>query len=364
MKLKIKKIFRYPFVDIYMLFAYCIAFVALFFAISVFDEIFNYKNDAQQYNYDSTYEAELSGISDFEKFLSLSFDDCNVKLSQYNVALDTAELSISTLVDIYLQTNDEYLTPLISGQYPDGSIKEEVCIIGKNISEELNVALGEDMLINNEKYRVIGIAGTNDSDAFSGEIILWYNNITEELKKSIINTGCWSILFESNSKNTRDIYLETYDKLKSIDSDVSFMSISSSTSERFGTKYIHIILYLLIYIFALIHCIVASDIWEKKREYEVALKQMLGYSKGRIARDLFLQILKLVIIAAVLCFIVQFAFNSFGKSIFGIRLEISAINLGIIFFFIIITGVVSVLYPVLHLNKKSVVDALKEGTVL
>jgi multidrug transporter EmrE-like cation transporter len=45
MKLKIKKIFRYPFVDIYMLFAYCIAFVALFFAISVFDEIFNYKND-------------------------------------------------------------------------------------------------------------------------------------------------------------------------------------------------------------------------------------------------------------------------------------------------------------------------------
>ena len=86
MKMKMKKILRYPLADLYMIFAYSIAFFVLFIALFLADEIFQLNKDSDNYAYDSTYTVEYHG--DFKELLEVTKDlSCNVTIENYPVSI-------------------------------------------------------------------------------------------------------------------------------------------------------------------------------------------------------------------------------------------------------------------------------------
>lgn len=359
MKKVMRKIFRYPAVDGYMFFACIIAFVALFISLSVFNEAWDYEDDESHLKFMSSYQGELIKTEKLDLSGLAEGVDCNASFSDVRVSLRTQEGDYNTEAQIYLKMKDR-IYPLIEGRYPeDVSDDGPVCVVGREIAEMTGSKTNDHIWIDGSEYKISGIIGTDHSDYLDWHILLWYDKLTEKTLEHLRFFDTVGLIFESNDTDTYICYRKVYDALQGTDGFISLKGTGSYTDTDFGKSRTEAWFYFLLYGFALLHCVVASDIWIYERKYEISVKKAVGFSSGQLKKDLYVQLISITAFAAFMCVVLQGVFMMFGTTLLGIRLRLTWKNLLLISVFTMITSIVGLWRHIGKLDKKEAVNSLR-----
>lgn len=353
MRMKMKKILRYPLADLYMIFAYSIAFFVLFIALFLADEIFQLNKDSDRYAYDSTYTVEYHG--DFEELLEVTKDlSCNVTIENYPVSIKLKGELQESAVDIILRENEALNLQFLSGKL--GKQRKTVNI-GKLSAEYLGLKKGDKLEIGGEMYKISGIIGVKSSNYFDYVTCICYEAAGEKLEQSLEKSHDFSLRLESNSHDTSMDYAEI---LKMISDESSAQGITKSNTAIIGGEQMQSCFYFLAYVFALIHCVIASDIWISQRKKEIAVKKMLGFRFGEIFKNLYIQNLRLITVSAGLCFIIYFVASVFGKQILETEVRLNIRSMLVLVVFIFFTTFITIIRSIRVISKKTSRDVLSE----
>lgn len=341
-------------------FSCAIAFFALFLSLSIFNEVWDYEADQNRLQYMSSYTATLTKTEDLDLPLLVREAKGNVLLSDSPILLTISKGEISTMAQIFLKA-EEYIYPLVEGAYPN--LEEEmqpVCVVGREVAVLSDKGLGDFITIDGTAYKICGIMGTEQSDYLDGTILLWYQKLSETTLEHVKMFQSVELMFESNKTDTYESYRKIYEPAQENENVLSLIGTGSYTDDHFGKNNTEAYFYLLLYAFALLHCIVASEIWAYERRYELSIKKMIGFSVPRLLRDMFRQIFSLTALAAAACFLVQWSLVWAGEALLGIRLRLSLKNLVLVIAFIVFTSVISLLRPIRMLDKEEAVVSMRK----
>lgn|GEM_PF-4839035 len=356
----LRKIFRYPAVDLYMFFSCIIAFVALFISLSIFNEIGEYEDDRDQMQFKSRYIAELTKTEDFDLSNIRADINCNIALTGVHITLSEEKVEYNTEAHVVFRST-EYIYPLISGNYPEiNKEAEPVCVIGKSVADMFKKSAGDYLSIDGSDYRVSGIIGSNRSEYLDWYIILWYTNLSDRTMDHLRLYDTVNLLLESNTNDTYTCYKEMYSILEDSKGFIHLTGIQSHTDDSIGRPRSEAYFYILLYAFAVLHCVVASDIWIYERRYELSVKKTLGYSSTQLKIDLFIQLFLLALTASIFCAFIQGFFLLAGERMLGIKLSFTYKNVIIILIFTFITCLLSLWRHIRRLDQKEAIKSLQD----
>ena len=356
----LRKIFRYPAVDSYMFFSCVIAFVALFISLSIFNEIGDYEEDRDHMQFKSSYSAELTKTEAFDLSNICADTNCNITLTGVQITLSDDKEEYNTEAHVVVKAT-EYIFPLISGDYPEIDKEvEPVCVVGKSVADMFEKKTGDYLSIDGTEYKVSGIIGTNLSEYLDWHIILWYANLSDGTMHHLRLYDTLNLLFESNTNDTYACYKEMYSILVDREGFIHLTGTDSHTDDSIGRPRSEAFFYILLYAFAVLHCVVASDIWIYERRYELSVKKTLGYSSSQLKTDLFIQLFLLALMASVFCMLIQGFFLLAGERLFGIKLRFTFKNVMIVLLFTVITCVLSLWRHIRRLDRKDAIKFLQD----
>ncbi len=344
-------LFRYRGADLYMLLGYLMAFLALFLALSMFEDAWDYNSDRKKYSYASTYHAKVyQEDKNVEEWLP-EISEGNVTLAGVSFFVSTDKDSFSMPVDIVVQKKEKI--PYLEGLKGTGGI-----ILGRAVADVFGVSVGDAVEILHEKVAVAAILGANKSEYCDGMAILMYEDCGSVLKNALRGIGAFTLRFESNKVDAHELFLEFADHAKVRDAGVETEGIYGEADSGYGMDMTALTFYILIYAFAMLNCVIASDMWVYVRKDEVAIKQCQGYSLGRLCENLIAQSLRIGVFAVAVCFLVQKGLTLIGSSLLGIELHISLRNVLILAVMTVFTAFFSIAFS-LRTIRKTVVEQLK-----
>ena len=341
-----EKTFRYPAVDIYMLFSFFIAFMALFIGLSLFSEVWRYNSDSNEDKYRSGYRGcvQFSDLdinlnnADFGEKGVICFEE-----AVFSVCMGDTEMPAEGTVCL---NKCENAYPLISGEWFDSDADNisRCVVIGKGYSDNLHIYAGDSLLIEGEEYTVKGVAGSKYSDIYDYVIALNIRQMGDRTLRSLLGQNV-NLTARSEDTDAQTIYLGARENLRKAAPGAVFSEEGGYEKRESDKDNAEAVLYCAMYVFALFHCLIAADVWINERKYEIAVKKCLGYSENRLFMDLFLQQMRLTLSAAVLCFFVQTVVKCAGGTFLGMNVELTAGNLIIILVFVTISAFLCVALP-------------------
>lgn len=322
-----KKIFRYPISDIYMVLGLLITFLSLFFTRTISDSFQAAADDGEKYQY--KYSESINVTFDSAADLTELFDVTSGVFEISDVSVVLNDNNATQLCSVILGCAEETVYQICEGAFPT---EEELCgeenivLLGRGLEDICYERDGYTyVMAQNDEYRVTGFIGTDNSDAQDYEVVFFLSACGDGVKQ--ILEGYESIMVNMQSNYETTGALQTLvsanieDKALSCkllmggDTEVTY---SGQTSEADNS------LYQMLYLFCMINCLVVSEFWISERKNDVSIRRILGYSGARIYGFLYVQLLRPVCVAAVLCLICQFfsRYLSFDGTQLAMRLTV------------------------------------------
>lgn len=298
---------------------------------------------------------KLSGFGEVQ-LLSMG----NGKLDQYNESFP--------IVPVLFHHEPDWHIPLIEGKYfsKEDMRENKSIIIGKSIANKHNIILGDKVVIEGEKFLVIGIGGRSSRET-SWEYAIYmpwkeYLGIYEDFFLQENKFHSVSIHLESGKDQfmqNNNILIESasqkgiklvYENVKNIDSS-SFRN----------SLVITIVATVLIFTIAIINIIHLMLYWLGERKREIGIMKALGANNGYIAKTVLFEVLIMSIIGCLLAISVQYlamlllSNSSLGKEI---TFQVTWLNLiyamGVSLFF----GMISAIVPALNAMRFEPISAI------
>lgn len=341
--------------------------------ISASVESFEYISDQKAGNPEQQLDIFLSSEGDWNQKAVEAFIE---KLSEYgevqilSLMVQRLEQYNSTfpIVPVLFHIEPDWHIPLVEGRYfSKEDMKKKSIIIGKSIAEDYKIKIGDTVVIEDEKFKVIGIGGRSSREtSWEHAIYIPWKAYTGLYEDGFLKND------ESNSisihlENGKSEFIKDYDKLveeaneKGFDFDYEGVSEVDSSSFR-NSLVITIIATVLIFTIAIINIIHLMLYWLVERQREFGIMKALGANSGYIAKTVLFEILTISFIGCLLAIVVQYiamqllADTSIGKEI---TFRVTWLNLffamGLSLFFGLISAIVPML-KIMRLDPISIIN--------
>jgi putative ABC transport system permease protein len=293
--------------------------------------------------------------------------------SSTGLFLNNMLLSIS--VDKYCDVSAEWYKketgwhyPLLEGRYysitevTDGA---KVALVGIELKKDTfrennNVYIN----ISGEKYRVVGIIG------FKGKPSMWDSRLFMPLlslpksAKDNISNGSFSGVIYDSTGNT-DVKLQRLLSLtkksypKADVSGVSELGVMDVISHVASNTDMLFVIGFLSYIVSLIYAVNTISFWIEERRHEIGIRKAFGYSNMQIISLIFKEMLCIAAISFVVALIAQIIISSFADKMFKYSMGLKLENIlgGVVI--ILITAILTSVWPVAKSLKVQPVEAMK-----
>jgi len=357
----LKKLFRYPLADGYMLFSYVIAYIALFFSLTLSSDIRDFDQDIARYTYRSAYDFTMKAKSSNVKIeKTLSNRSGLIQIEDFPVFLTMNEEKLNTYCSLLLKGEDLSMLPILQGDIRSILIEKASIAVGKLFSETYHLKIGDTITIGTESYRVVAIIGTENSEYMSDSLWLSYDMAHSGIERTLRNMDQYHVRYSNTDGKAYNSYLETYNTYNGLGWEI--VPIGGVKQKAADYMDMRGLIYFGIYAFSLLQCVIASELWVYVRRYETAVRRALGFSRRQLILVMFRQLLRVSLFAIVLCYGVQYVAILLNGGIFGIHIRPSLINLGLIFGFGIFTAAVSLILPLRFLGKESAAVSMQKGS--
>ncbi|MFD2114776.1 ABC transporter permease [Paenibacillus yanchengensis] len=303
-------------------------------------------------------EDTVERLSEFGEIQLLSMG--SRKLDQYNDSFP--------IVPVLFHQDPSWHIPLVEGKYfsTEDMGGNKSIIIGKSIADKHKINLGDRVVIEGEKFHVIGIGGRSSRETSWEHAIYmpWkdYLDIYDDffLEENKLHTVSIRLksgkdLFMQNSKGL--IETANQNGIKLVYENVNDVDNSSLRN----TLIITIVATILIYTIAIINIIHLMLYWLLERKREIGIMKALGANNGYIAKTVLLEVLIMSIIGGLLAILVQYlamlflSNSSIGKEI---TFQVTWLNLfsalGVSLFF----GMISAIVPALKAMRFEPISAI------
>lgn len=303
-------------------------------------------------------EDTVERLSEFGEVQLLSMG--NRKLDQYNDSFP--------IVPVLFHQEPDWHIPLIEGKYfsKEDMKENKSIIIGKSIADKHNINLGDRVVIEGEKFLVIGIGGRSSRETS------WEHAIYMPWKEYL---GIYSDCFlEENDLHSVTIRLESGKDQFMQNSNMlietanqkgiklAYKNVSNVDSSSFrNSLVITIVATVLIFTIAIINIIHLMLYWLGERKREIGIMKALGANNVYIAKTVLLEVLIMSIIGCLLAISVQYlamlllSDSSLGKEI---TFQVTWLNLfyamGVSLFF----GMISAIAPMLNAMRFEPISAI------
>lgn len=303
-------------------------------------------------------ENTVERLSEFGEVQLLSMG--NRKLDQYNGSYP--------IVPVLFHQEPDWHIPLIEGKYfsKEDMRDNKSIIIGKSIANKHNINLGDKVVIEGEKFLVIGIGGRSSRETSWEHAIYmpWeaYLGIYENCFLEENGLHSVSIHLESG----KDKFMQKSNKLIETANQkgikLVYKNVSDVDSSSFrNSLVITIVATVLTFTIAIINIIHLMLYWLVERKREIGIMKALGANNGYIAKTVLLEVLIMSIIGCLLAISVQYlamlllSDSSLGKEI---TFQVTWLNLfyamGVSLFF----GMISAIAPALNAMRFEPISAI------
>lgn len=342
----LRRLFRHPATDVYMMFAYFISLMAMLFVLSLLEEINRAERDKENYQYDSTYTFLLEGANIEQCVKIIEEQSGNIYL-QSVIGLD--DKGISSEAFIVLAETEKWIYPLLAGRYPtkeEISSGEPVAVIGKGYSDFLKAGVGDTVRIDGEAYQIVGVISSETSEVLHAMFFIWFSGCRGITKEQLLQKNDYEITICSNESSAENSYLRLREELNGIMPQAKLTGQSGTVSQETGNRYLELGLYLALYVMAVLHCIVAAELWVHVRRREIAICKAHGFSFSGIFFRMFWESMRLSLMVAAVCVLLQGAIQLRGGALLGVKLSLSWQNRTFFFVLTIVTTVLAIYRPI------------------
>lgn len=260
---------------------------------------------------------------------------------------------------IYFNSNPKYKPNIIEGRYfnlEDFNVDTPIAVVGKSIFNNLTVENGEKyLMLDNIKYKVIGVMGGNSSFVNNRFII---NLNSYDMNNNVINKETFYQL-EITDRNKNIIDNLIYDS-KNIDTSAKILKDSSLSIVNPINGYIKSRMYYIMFVMIafIISTINITSFYMLKRKNEIGVLKAIGIKNIRIFFKIFLQY-EIVILSSFsvgllshwILYIVRYKEN--------IYYYIDIFNILLILSIVLITGFITCSIPLIKLLKISPTEIIK-----
>ncbi|GEM_PF-3953057 len=303
--LKRKIAFRYPVSDTFMTIGFVLTFMALFFSRSILSGNESLREDKDRYGY--KYSQVVNIFWEDLDELKKKFDDQETGIySLERVTVLVNDGGYSQLSKVLLSAREDLTLSYRECTETEPWKLEEPCvIIGRAHEKYCYIRDGRKYIrLQNLEYLVTGITGTDDSSMQDNNIILFADNIGENLRSIIAVPSTPEILICSNKESISSIAERLGSDTEEEPLSVNQNSTKDQNSYIYATETNNTLMNV-IYMFCMVNCFVISSLWIGERAYEVALRKNLGYSTGQLIKSLYLQILRPLGGALIICILLN-----------------------------------------------------------
>ena len=344
-----------------MLFSYLIAYIALFYSLTLSGNIRDFDQDVDRYACKSTYDFELirktTNIDVEEVLLSQS---CLTQIEDFPIFISLPNENMSTYSTLLMKGEDLSFLPILEGNIRELLSEPGSVAIGKWFSETYHLQIGNTVKVGNDLYKVVAVIGTSNSDYMSDALWFSYDEVLGGIRNTFRNMDRFHVRYSDNAGKAYNLYLETYNKFNGTNWDITPIGgVKQKASDYMDMREL---IYFGIYAFALLQCVIASELWIYVRRYEMAVRRTLGFSRRHLILVMFRQLLFISLFAIFICFGVQYVVVLINGSALGIRIRLSIINLCLLFGFGILTAMTSLWLPVRSLGKETAAVSIQKGS--
>lgn len=303
----LNKIFRYKMSTICFIIGIIVSYLAIYFGVANQREIEYAIKETKKYEYE--YSCDYSAIFK-DKLYIPNYGQGNCTIKSFPVSVD--ERGTDVLCNIIVYANEELLLPFLGNvsvsEYV--SVQEPIAIIGENYKDYTDTKDGKDYIyINGERYRVAAYLSGEISKEFDGYVILFYDNVGENVRSQLFDSNGSSQIFISLESNLHDINAYS----KTLINDVSPYGLlyrEAKDEDYYGmVSVIKTRSYFWVFTYCLLIDVIVSCYWVYERRRELSIRRAFGYSKKDVVKlmlsDFFGQLLPALLCAAVIAGIIQ-----------------------------------------------------------
>lgn len=352
---RLKKCFRYPLSDAFMIIGIVIGFMALFIGITAFEKMNMSQSESAIYKYSNQIVVSLvseDGTS-IDMGQVLENVDINAEIVNYSIVMG----EYTRLCEVCYAYNTEPPYRLSEGRYPtDEDIASETRVvnIGRDHVRYTYEKNGKSYIdINGVAYEVIGVFEGEKSEALNYLIYFVYDCMDEVDKDIIDNLSCISIRFGSDEVNVREFAQDVIANLNenirgSLEdsSSYSLVIVDKETTEKF---------YFYIYVFAIVICIIISELWIYERKEEIAVLKTTGFSVFNIAERVYKSLFFIVMVGAIISWVLVFVTY---RLMFGYFMEMNVNNMCVVLMCAILSSMAIFIIPLNKISKCEVAKTI------
>ncbi len=279
------------------------------------------------------------------------------------VSLFYDKVDAECITHVIVTPTEEVPYKFVSGAMPQNHDRP-YAILGKAKKNETYRKNGEDyVLICGEEYCVAGYISAEHSVIYDYAYYIFWDSVTENVKEHInfiSNNEVISMVLQSNTIDTREAF---QDFCCNEPEYAEYLMPASDFSYWFGTEgyttnyraYAY-----LTYLLSVAILVMVTQYWMIKRRRELAIRRMDGFSSWQLIVLIAKDLLKLLLITATLICVVQQILNVVTGS--DMRQVDMLVQLTSAVVFVVVTFILLMIYPIRHLLKQSVSEAIREGS--
>lgn len=241
------------------------------------------------------------------------FSSGNCVLCSVYLTINKPDITTGVFVSVY--DNEEFLYPVVKGDYPTAEEKEgniPIAMLGRSYINDVYVIDEKEYIdIQGEQYLVTGYFGGISREY--DEMVLLFGNNMGDMAKEALETDCmlWGIevLFQSNisdvAPNFSDMEnsLKKYGELCEVDIDYVFYTEVSSEKD---------IAFYLILLYCAVITIMISMFWMHERKKEIVIRKKYGYSREKLIFLLLKELFYISLISVIFALLIIIIINNFA----------------------------------------------------
>ncbi|MDE6759315.1 MAG: hypothetical protein K2J90_01405 [Lachnospiraceae bacterium] len=356
MKIK-RRIIHYKLSNLLLITGFVVSFICYVNCINLYHLKTTKEKENAKYQYVNQMTLFCSNQTDGRFSLEPVFEDLEGNLIAKELGMYRNAVKAEGITDVIVNQAEPLQYPVSEGELPekDTDIIQPTIILGREHKKD--TVFSENAYyyeIEGIPFRVCAFIGSDSSDLFDYNVILYYKGMPEEVKRKIDFGEALQILLGSNGADTYPVYEEMKRRADSMDSHILVTAQNEKHLVMGQSESVSINYYFVIMLFCIVNSIIVSEYWIKGRYREIAIRELLGYSDLKIflllLKDMIKNILCSMVAALMIQFILYISFNDY------IKLYISQIiyYLGYCILFIFVLSLVMLIYPLFLLKEENI----------
>lgn len=269
-----------------MMIGFAISLTTMLEGIGVLDSVLRENQAANNYAYSSQFHVTVSGSNTNKWDMEHLLYGVNglITLEGAEMYFDEADHMGTCSWTTLIKDTETLKYPLKWGRLPQAdSAAKEVAVpdfMEKYTKAESDVTT---ILIQGSAYRVVGVFDTSEySDAYA--YVIGYKALPEEIAKEIFSSDNLNFTLRSD-------HISAYAQIQKIKDNIleySYNALVSSQEITTGMPILQTIensgmsLFLALYLFSIVNCIVASNYWIVTKRRDMAVRKAFGWSNKNL----------------------------------------------------------------------------------